>query len=188
MPGPGNAGGRTTLSIGALTGETYYWSVRAVDESFAGSAFAAEAAFVVAQPGNQPPAIGAIDPQSTREDTPLEFAVPMQDDRTATARLTVEAYSLDPLRLPFDGLGVRWDGTNWIVRVMPAPGLTGHAELVVLATDATGLTTSAVVAIEVLPVNDPPVISALAGSRSRRRSRRNRSRSRSVTPRRPVIS
>lgn len=162
VPGPGNAGGRTTLTLAALPGETYYWSVQAVDELFDGGAFAPEATFAVAQPGNQPPAFGPMDGQTTREDTPFEFTVPVTDDRTPTARLVVEAYSLDPLLLPFAGIGVRWDGTSWVVQVAPATGLTGSADVVVLATDATGQTASAHVAVEVLPVNDSPTITLIA--------------------------
>lgn len=52
----GNAQGRTNLVVGSLLpGRTCYWSVQAVDNAFAGSAFAPEASFTPVEP--EPPII-----------------------------------------------------------------------------------------------------------------------------------
>ena len=47
VPQDGNVGERTTYTIVGLPVGTYYWSVQAVDTSFAGSAFAGEKTFTV---------------------------------------------------------------------------------------------------------------------------------------------
>ncbi|MGD0272324.1 MAG: VCBS repeat-containing protein [Gaiellaceae bacterium] len=47
LPELGNAQERRSLTLTGLHGGTYYWSVQAIDSSFAGSAFAAEQTFTV---------------------------------------------------------------------------------------------------------------------------------------------
>jgi hypothetical protein len=48
VPGHGNLGWRTNLILGGLIpGRTYYWSVQAVDASFAGGPFAPEQSFLL---------------------------------------------------------------------------------------------------------------------------------------------
>ena len=61
VPRRGNAGWNTKLLLTALhPGQTYYWSVQAVDNSFAGGTFATEASFTV------PDAVLALRPAGTR--------------------------------------------------------------------------------------------------------------------------
>jgi len=50
-PAPGNAGPSLNWSINSLRPGTYYWSVQAVDNSFAGGPFATEASFIVPEAG-----------------------------------------------------------------------------------------------------------------------------------------
>ena len=51
LPAPGNAQMRTNAILAGLNpGNTYYWSVQAVDTSFAGGPFASEASFVMPGP------------------------------------------------------------------------------------------------------------------------------------------
>lgn len=48
VPRPGNAGHRTEMTLhGLVPGETYYWSVQAVDHSFAGSRFSEDGTFTM---------------------------------------------------------------------------------------------------------------------------------------------
>lgn len=50
----GNTNHRTSWTIHNLTPGTYYWTVQAIDNAFAGSAFAAEQSFTVGSPTTQP--------------------------------------------------------------------------------------------------------------------------------------
>jgi hypothetical protein len=65
----GNAGSRTNLFLTNLIGETFYWSVQAVDNGFVGGPFAPEQSFIINLPGNQPPLIGEIADQTMAEDS-----------------------------------------------------------------------------------------------------------------------
>jgi hypothetical protein len=47
LPAIGNAGEHTSFTLANLPNGTYYWSVQAIDNSFAGSAFASEQSFTV---------------------------------------------------------------------------------------------------------------------------------------------
>lgn len=161
LPAAGNAGLRTAYTLADLTGETYYWSVQAVDASFAGSTFAPERSFVIAHADNRPPSFGDLPPQTTPEETAIEILIPVQDDRTPAASLQLEAFSSDPSLVPYTGLTTVWTGTNWTLRVLPAANLTGVADIALVASDAPGLRTTNRLNLTVTPVNDPPAISAI---------------------------
>ena len=62
----GNTDGRLSWSVTNLTAGTYYWSVQAIDNSFAGSPFAAEQTFTIT---NRPPVVTDRF-LATAEDTP----------------------------------------------------------------------------------------------------------------------
>ncbi len=71
MPQYGNAGERTSYKLSGLThGQTYYWSVQAVDNGFAGSAFAPEQTFVV----NDAPTANAGGPYAISEGQQLQLS------------------------------------------------------------------------------------------------------------------
>jgi hypothetical protein len=61
LPAPGNAGTELRRVLRALPAGIYYWSVQAVDNSYAGGPFAVEAAFVVPPSGEPPLRILSID-------------------------------------------------------------------------------------------------------------------------------
>jgi hypothetical protein len=70
VPATGNTGERTSYELTGLThGQTYYWSVQAVDASFLGSPFAAEGSFVA----NDPPTAGAGGPYTISEGQSLQL-------------------------------------------------------------------------------------------------------------------
>ncbi len=48
LPQMGNAGERTSYTLKDLPAGTYYWSVQAIDNGFAGSTFSSEGMFTVA--------------------------------------------------------------------------------------------------------------------------------------------
>ncbi len=70
VPATGNAGELTSYSLTGLThGQTYYWSVQAVDNSFLGSSFAGEGSFVA----NDAPTASAGGPYSISEGQQLQL-------------------------------------------------------------------------------------------------------------------
>lgn len=71
VPATGNAGERTSYSLTGLThGQTYYWSVQAVDNSFLGSAFATEGSFLA----NDAPTASAGGPYAISEGQQLQLS------------------------------------------------------------------------------------------------------------------
>jgi hypothetical protein len=70
VPQYGNAGERTSYKLGGLThGQTYKWSVQAVDNGFVGSAFAAEGSFLA----NDAPTANAGGPYTIAEGQQLQL-------------------------------------------------------------------------------------------------------------------
>ncbi len=70
IPATGNAGELTSYKLsGLMHGQTYYWSVQAVDNGFAGSAFATEGSFVV----NDAPTASAGGPYTISEGQQLQL-------------------------------------------------------------------------------------------------------------------
>ena len=69
VPQPGNAGLRTTWTLQGLPAGTYYWSVQAVDASYAGSVFPGEQSFTVGGGSGATGSDGSPEP-STRTQGP----------------------------------------------------------------------------------------------------------------------
>ena len=91
LPSLGNSNHRTTSTINNLPAGTYYWSVQTVDNSFAGSAFAAERNFTIT-PNNAPVVSNPIPAQtlnlgsgSFTQNLNLVFNDPDGDPLTFTA-------------------------------------------------------------------------------------------------------
>ena len=95
VPQSGNVGQTNVWQIVGLTNGTYFWSVQAVDPGFAGSAFAAEASFVVSRP-----VISVITNRSVPPNTvvgPIPFTV--SDAETAVSNLVITVTSSDTNKL-----------------------------------------------------------------------------------------
>ena len=151
----GNAEARTNLMAPLLTpGRTYYWSVQAVDQAYAGSPFAAEQSFYL----NHPPVMSEVRPLELNEDGEGEIAVSVADLDSAADQIQLTASADLPSLVPPEGLSFRRDGTNWTIRVRPGPNQNGTATLFLKAADETGRFSTAVVTVRVLPVNDRPVV------------------------------
>ncbi len=157
----GNAGVRTNAFLTNLVGETFYWSVQAVDNSYFGGPFAPEQSFVVNLAGNQPPVIGEIADQITDEETPLTVAFTVNDDRTPSENLRLRAYPSNPFLLPVAGLRFEGSGTNRTLTLSPATNQFGQTLVVVAATDAAGDSATRSFLLTVSNVNDAPFISAI---------------------------
>src|SRR5207247_3645382 len=154
--GFGNAGWRTNLFLTNLIGETFYWSVQAVDNGFVGGPFAPEQSFVINLPGNQPPLIGEISDQTMAEDSSRVVPLIVSDDRTPTDALRLRAFAADPFLLPSDRMSFSGSGPNHALTILPATNQTGQTIVTVEALDAAGGTATRSFVVTVTHVNHPP--------------------------------
>ena len=157
----GNAGVRTNFYLTNLVGETFYWSVQAVDNCYIGGAFASEQDYVVNLPGNQPPVISEIADQTTDEETALTLTFIVHDDRTPAENLRLRVLSADPFLLPVANVLFGGSGTNRTLTLLPATNQTGQTKVAVEATDAVGASATRSFLLTVKNVNDSPFISAI---------------------------
>ncbi|MFN0158615.1 MAG: FG-GAP-like repeat-containing protein [Bacteroidota bacterium] len=127
-----------------LPAGTYYWSVQAIDNAFAGGPFASEQQFTI----NTAP-VALNDSFVVDEDDTLIVAAPgVLGNDTNTTALTaalVTGVSHGSLSLNTDGSFI----------YIPLPNFSGSDSFVYLANDGS-LTDTAMACINVGPVNDPP--------------------------------
>lgn len=157
----GNAGTRTNAYLTNLVGETFYWSVQAVDNSYIGGPFAPERTFIINLPGNLPPMIGGLTNLVMEEDTVSRIPITVSDDRTSTENIRLRVSSADPILLPASGLLLDGVGTNRILRFLPATNQFGETTVTIEATDAVGMVSRSTFGVVVLGVNDAPFLSTI---------------------------
>lgn len=140
IPALGNAGNRLSLTLTNLSGGMfYYWSVQAVDHTFAGGPFAAPASvYVDAKPtvSDLPDlrvALGAAV-------APIPFTV--GDVETPAGALQVTVSSSNTNLLPTASILLGGAGTNRTLTLLPTTNLVGDSVLVVTVRDAFGNTAS----------------------------------------------
>lgn len=161
--GTGNAGGRASMIVTNLTSDGYYWSVQAIDNSFAGGPFAPEESVRVILPGNLPPTVSA-DPASYigGEDTVSYISLTLNDDRTTPENLQLRVIALDPALIPFTNFSITGTGATRIVKFRPSTNAFGATQLAIQTTDAGGQVGITLVPLTITNINDPPKISALS--------------------------
>ena len=147
VPGRGNAGWIQRFRLTHLTiGDTYYWSVQAVDSGFARSPFAAEATFTVSGvPVISPIADHSIPLNSGAQD--ILFTV--WDLETPADDLTLAVTSSNPVLLPASRLSLSGSGTNRVLRLATKPDRAGSAELTLRVTDGSSVTATRVFTVYV---------------------------------------
>jgi len=140
IPALGNANERLTWTITNLTGGTFYWSVQAVDHSFAGSAFATERSFVVS---NQVP--NAVTQSTTTT-----------EDVSKAIVLTGSDADADPLtfNIAAPPLFGQLTGTPPNVTYRPNTNYFGFDQFTFYANDRTTNSLPAAVFVTVTPVED----------------------------------
>jgi hypothetical protein len=138
----GNTQYRLASSLTNLIAGTYYWSVQAVDHSFAGSAFATEQTFTIS---NRPPIV--TDRWLTcAEDTSLDISLTSTDPDN-------DPLSLRVVTLPLFG---SLSGTPPNVTYRPATNYFGYDQFRFVANDRSADSAPATVFITVTPVRDLP--------------------------------
>ncbi len=113
---------------------------------------------------NARPAISAIPNTTINEDTSTNISFTIGDAETPAASLVVTGSSSNTGLIPNANLVFGGAGSNRTVRVTPAANQFGsNVTITVTVTDADGAATSANFFVNVVSVNDPPVISHLGG-------------------------
>ena len=153
----GNAGVRTNAFLTNLVGETFYWSVQAVDNGFIGGPFAQEQSFVLDLPGNEPPSIGEVSDRTIAEDSSVLIPFTVVDDRTPPDKLRLRAFADDPFLMPSAELVLGGSGTNRTLTIRPSRERAGTTAITIEVTDAVGFRTVRTFLVTVTPVNDPPI-------------------------------
>lgn len=103
--------------------------------------------FVNAAPALDPaPATARVD-----EDATIEVPIAVHDPDTSVELLTLEV-------LAPPELGVRVDGPPFVARLSPAADWNGEGTISIVATDNFGFADTTAIQVEVVPVNDPPVL------------------------------
>jgi hypothetical protein len=139
VPGPGNLGWRTNLILGSLNpGRTYYWSVQAVDASFAGGPFAPEQSFrLIGPPEFTGPTESSLPAVAGEGDEPVRLAFTLVDPENPAVVPDVTWESSNRTLLPDER--IRWEGTgaNRTLVLQPVAGWAGVAVVELRATSVT---------------------------------------------------
>jgi len=139
----GNAGYRPSFVLTNLTKAKYYWSVQAVDNDCTGGSFAAEQTVGFNLPGNLPPTvIFAPSEYSARADVQGTVTLTLGDDTTSVGEIQLRVFATDPGLLALTNITVTGTGAFRTVKFKPPVGKFGQTELVALATDSAGATST----------------------------------------------
>ncbi len=163
---PGNAGFALSrrLRLGPVDTDGLYWSVQAVDNSFAGGMWAPEQSIRVEGIPNESPVIRGMADVVMNEDTTAVLAVTVTDDFSSPSQVVTEVFTSNLKLFPTFKQGparatVFSPSTNRPITLRPAENAFGEAEITMIATDGRGARSTNQVKVTVLPVNDAPFIS-----------------------------
>ena len=118
---------------------------------------------VTITPVNDAPIISALTNVTLLEDAPATAQTFVVGDvETSAGNLQLSAASSDTNLVPLANIALGGAGSTHTVMVTPAPDQHGSAIITVTVRDAAGATAESAFTLTVLPVNDPPVISAIA--------------------------
>ena len=155
----GNGSARTVILSPALNQSgTAMLTISVSDGSLSSSS-----SFVLTViPVNSPPSISALPPQSVYEDNATP-AIPFTvgDNETPAGNLIVTATSSNPALAPPSKILLGGSGSDRTISVLPATNQSGTVTIRVTVSDGV-LNTTASFSLNVMPVNDVPVISSLS--------------------------
>ncbi len=119
-------------------------------------------ATVPVSPVNDAPTVSTISSQTTAEDQPLDVTLSFQDIDSPVEAMSCTATAADPALVPGVNLTCTITGaTTGVLRLTPAPDLSGTTSIQVVLSDGTAQGQTAF-DLAVTPVNDPSTISPLA--------------------------
>jgi hypothetical protein len=141
---------------------TYYWSVQAVDPTYAGSPFSTQGTFTIS---NSRPFISAISNVVTSPNVAVSnVSFTVSDAETAATSLVVTKSSSNTNLLPSANILLGGSGSNRTVTLIPTGNRSGEAVVTLTVTDSGGLMKSTNFALRVeaftaLPPIGPPPLS-----------------------------
>ena len=116
--------------------------------------------FILIGPRNQRPTLSDMPNRTTSEDTPLlALPVAIGDPETLPIYLTVTATSSDLALVPAQNLQLSGSNSVRLLKIEPAPNRYGSARIYITVNDGYLSSTKSFL-LTVLPVNDPPLVSA----------------------------
>ena len=111
-------------------------------------------------PVNDAPIIQSIPMQTTSEDLrTFPIIIQLSDIDNIVDDLTVTAVSLNPTLVDNDSILIEGNGLDTRLSIVPLKDQNGMAQILVTVQDPGGLTHSTQFNLNILPVNDPPVLS-----------------------------
>ncbi len=131
----GNCGGQRSRTFTNFPAGVYYWSVQAIDHSYAGSAFAAEASFTIAMP-----TLSDIPDQAIFPDMPASIPFVVSAVGTPLHTLSFSAVASDNTLVPTNGFAFLGSGNNRTLVITPARNRRGTTTVTVTVTDTNGAT------------------------------------------------
>ena len=111
---------------------------------------------------NDDPAISPLANVTLNEDTTTNLTFTMGDIETAAGSLTLSALSSNMELITTAGIVFGGSGSNRTVTLRPLTNAFGFGSILITVTDADGGMASREFELNVLPVNDPPTITAMA--------------------------
>lgn len=135
------------------------WSLYIVDDAGGDSGIVSEGWSLSIQTG---PTISPIAGQTMDEDTVSKVTFTVSDLDTAAGALQVSAVSSNQNIVPNANLVVTNDGGNASISITPAPNANGTVNITVTVKDQDEHESTATFSLVINPVNDNPVISAIA--------------------------
>lgn len=130
VPQSGNLGQTNAWRIYNLANGTYYWSVQAVDTSFAGSPFAPEETFTLSRP-----VFSAITNRSVAPNTIVNIGYTVSDAETARSNLVLTVWSSDTNLVANENLLFATNGIVPVLTVTPNTNRSGTVTIMIVATD-----------------------------------------------------
>jgi hypothetical protein len=140
----GNSGGRLERVFTNFPAGVYYWSVQAIDHSFLGSDFAAEATFMVSKPTITDVSDRTIVPDAANQ---IPFSVTALG--TSVDTLTFTAMAADTNLIPANGFSFTGSGSNRILVITPNRHQPNSTTVTIAVTDTNGATASDSFVVEV---------------------------------------
>ena len=152
IPERGNIQTLTTV-VNLPDKDYYYWSVQAIDTSFAASEFAAENGFSYGLPDFEEVSI-----QTTREDETHSVSLMITDAESTPCDLTITLHSSNTQLSSTENISYTCSADNYRFTLTPNEDKFGSSTITIIAQNSEGYTHSMSFDLSVLEVNDDTLV------------------------------
>jgi alpha-tubulin suppressor-like RCC1 family protein len=113
--------------------------------------------------GNLPPSFGSVSGQTIYEDSALiSLPIVVTDSETATCSLGITFNTSQPALLSVADISYTCNADTIYISLTPVANQSGTVDVVIIASDAAGLASSAAFVLTVTDINDAPVMSSIS--------------------------